>query len=276
MAEALRLVDPLPESQQAEARPSAIIDVNLDQLVELEADQARLNAELEARSPEDVVAWAGAAFGESVILSSSFGAESALMLHLVTRVLPKVRVVFLDTGYLFPDTYRFAEQLRERFDLDLRVYAPAISTARQEALWGQLWNGGQEELERYQLINKVEPMQRALRELGARAWLAGLRREQTKFRAGLKPLELQDGVFKVHPILNFTREDVRQYMAKHELPYHPLHALGYRSIGDVHSTRATREGENERDGRNLGVHSECGIHLPRTPEENASLKASSL
>lgn len=266
MAEALRLIETAPEARRPDPRRSGVIDL----------DREQLNLDLEAESAEGIVAWAGSTFGDTVILSSSFGAESALMLHLVTRILPKIRVVFLDTGYLFPETYRFAEQLRERFNLDLRVYAPAVSAARQEALWGQLWKGGQEELERYQQINKVEPMQRALRELGARAWLAGLRREQTKFRSSLKPLEQQDGIFKVHPILNYTREDVRRYMLEHELPYHPLHVLGYRSIGDVHSTRAVRAGENERDGRSLGVHSECGIHLPRTPEENASLKASSL
>jgi len=267
MAEALRLVPASSTSTPpSELRRSTLAD----------SDRERLNKELESESPESIVAWAGRTFGESVILSSSFGAESALMLHLVTRVLPKIRVVFLDTGYLFPETYRFAEDLRKRFDLDLRVYAPAISSARQEALFGQLWNGSPEDLERYQQINKIEPMQRALHDLGARAWLAGLRREQTKFRSTLKPIEHQDGIFKIHPILNFTREDVRRYMAEHDLPYHPLHALGYRSIGDVHSTRPTREGEDERDGRNLGEHRECGIHLPRTAAENASLKASAL
>lgn len=266
MAEALRLV----ETPAVESAPQS----KLSSVTHLDCD--RISAELESQAAEAIVAWAGSTFGDTLVMSSSFGADSALMLHLVTRVLPKIRVVFLDTGYLFPETYRFAEELRQRFDLDLRVYAPAVSAARQEALWGKLWEGGQEELERYQQINKVEPMDRALRELGARAWLAGLRREQTKFRASLKPIELQDGVYKIHPILNFTREDVRRYIAKHDLPYHPLRALGYRSIGDVHSTRTTAEGQDERAGRSLGVHSECGIHLPRTPEQNASLKASAL
>jgi phosphoadenosine phosphosulfate reductase len=107
-------------------------------------------------------------------------------------------------------------------------------------------------------------MERALRELGARAWLAGLRREQTSFRSSLRTVEFQDGVYKVHPILGFTREDVARYMAEHELPYHPLRDQGYRSLGDVHSTHPVAPGQSDRSGRSLGPRGECGIHLPRT------------
>ena len=235
--------------------------LRVDPQLDLDCDHA--SAELEGASPERCVEWAYARFGDDLIVSSSFGAESALMLHLVARVAPKLRVVFVDTGYLFPETYRFAEQLKQRFNLDLRVYGPAMTPARQEALFGRLWEGTERDVARYQRINKVEPMDRALRELGARAWLAGLRRQQTAFRSTLRPVELQNGVFKIHPILSFTRQDVQRYMAAHDLPYHPLLAQGYRSIGDVHSTRPVREGEDERSGRALGAHRECGLHLPR-------------
>jgi phosphoadenosine phosphosulfate reductase len=254
MAQALKLVDP--------PRPP---------FLDLEA----VNRELAEASPEEVVEWSQRTFGDELILTSSFGAESALMIHLATRVIPKVRVVFLDTGYLFPETYQFAEELRRRFDLDLRVYAPAISAARQEALFGKLWEGTQADLERYQQLNKVEPMDRAIRELAPLAWLAGLRGKQTAFRAGLRRVELKDGVYKVHPILGFDDEDVYRYMRANDLPYHPLYRRGYRSIGDVHSTTPTREDEDPRAGRRLGVHSECGIHLPRVSQDQ-SLKSSSL
>ena len=235
-----------------------------------------VNAELEGKSAEEIVSWAHATFGDAMLMSSSFGAQSALLLHLVTGIAPRVPVIFLDTGYLFAETYQFAEELRERFSLDLRVYAPQISAARQEALYGKLWEGDEEALARYQQINKVEPMDRALRETGARAWIAGLRSSQTSFRAGLRHVELQDGVYKVHPILNWSREDTRKYMDDYDLPYHPLFAFGYRSIGDTHSTVPVAAGEDERAGRRLGDKNECGIHLPRTPEENASLKSSGL
>jgi phosphoadenosine phosphosulfate reductase len=141
-----------------------------------------------------------------------------------------------------------------------------MTAARQEALFGRLWAGDEKALELYQRINEIEPMERAVRELGARAWIAGLRRQQTAFRSTLRPIELQDGVYKIHPIARFTHEDVERYMAEHDLPYHPLRALGYRSIGEVHSTRPVAAGEDERAGRALGARGECGIHLPRSLE----------
>lgn len=233
-------------------------------------DPSVANAELATASPEAVLAWAVASFGRDLILTSSFGAESALMLHLVSRAIPNVRVVFLDTGYLPPETYRFAEELRKRFEIDLRVYSPLVTSARQEALYGRLWEGDEQDLERYQRMNKIEPMDRALRELGPRAWLAGLRRSQTRFRAGLRTVELQDGIYKVHPILSWNDEQVREYMRAHDLPYHPLYGHGYRSIGDAHSTFATHDEESPRAGRRLGVHSECGIHLPRGGKQSGN------
>lgn len=252
VAEALRLV------------PSATFDLD------------EVNETLEGAEPDEIVRWALRTFGRGLIMSSSFGAESALMLHLVTRDAPDVPVVFLDTGYLFPETYQFAEELTQKLKLNLKVYGPRMTAARQEALYGRLWNGTDEELATYQQINKVEPMDRALRELGATAWLAGLRRDQTEFRSSLRVVEAQDGVFKIHPILGWSKQDIRDYMRAHDLPYHPLYHYGYRSIGDVHSTTPTTLDQDERDGRQLGEKRECGIHLPRTPEANASLKSSGL
>lgn len=239
-------------------------------------DLDAVNDRLAGASAPDVVAWAASQFGDGLIMSSSFGAHSAVMLHLVTRVVPRIPVVLLDTGYLFPETYRFAETLRRRFDLRLEVFTPRMTAARQEALYGQLWEGDEEQLRRYQEINKIEPMQRALRELGARAWLSGLRAEQTEFRAGLRKVEFQDGVYKIHPILDWSKDDVERYLDEHELPLHPLYAWGYRSIGDVHSTVPVAPDEqDDRAGRRLGEKRECGIHLPAT-EREASRKSSGL
>ena len=253
------------------AAPLKLVDPNETERLDLDA----LNAELSDASAEDVLEWARNTFGDDLVLTSSFGSDSAVMLHLVHRIAPRTRVLFLDTGYLFPETYQFAEELRKRFDLDLRVYAPAITAARQEALFGKLYEGGESDLAEYQRINKIEPMDRALRELAPRAWLAGLRSRQTAFRAGLKKIDLQGNVYKIHPILSWTDEELHHYMRANDLPYHPLRKRGYRSIGDVHSTQPTREGEDARAGRRLGVHSECGIHLPRAATDE-SLKSSGL
>jgi phosphoadenosine phosphosulfate reductase len=262
MREALRLV--VPESPPPEAEA-------------LDFDVA--NADLKNAPAEHVVRWARETFGRGLVMSSSFGAESAVMLHLVSRLVPGIPVIFLDTGYLFPETYTFAEELAKRFKLRLEVYAPRMTAARQEALYGRMWEGSDEDLARYNHMNKVEPMDRALEELGATAWIAGLRASQTEFRKSLRVVEAPaspGGVVKVHPILGWTKEDVRRYLHAHDLPYHPLYHYGYRSIGDWHSTSPTTLDQDERDGRNLGEKKECGIHLPRTPEANASLKSSGL
>jgi len=238
-------------------------------------DLDAVNSALAEASPEATLEWAGRTFGDRMIVTSSFGADSAVMLHLMSRVLPKVPVVFLDTGYLFAETYRFAEELTARLKLDVRVYSPLLTAARQEALHGKLWEGDARALERYHQINKVEPMDRALRELAPLAWIAGLRAKQNRYRAGLRKVELQDGVYKVHPILAWDDEEVHRYLRANDLPYHPLRKLGYRSIGDVHSTFPTEQGEDPRAGRRLGEHTECGIHLPRTAQDE-SLKSSGL
>lgn len=262
MREALRLVVPEPESPEGDA-------------LDLDA----VNADLKDAPAEHVVRWARDTFGRGLVMSSSFGAESAVMLHLVSRLVPGIPVIFLDTGYLFPETYTFAEELAQRFGLNLKVYTPRMSAARQEALHGRMWEGSDEDLARYNRLNKVEPMDRALAELGATAWIAGLRASQTDFRKGLRVVEphgAPGGLVKVHPILGWTKEDVRRYLFAHDLPYHPLYHYGYRSIGDWHSTTPTTLDQDERDGRHLGAKKECGIHLPRTAEEDASLKSSGL
>ena len=245
-------------------------------IASVDLDLERLNRELGDVSPERLIEWALNRYGERLVASTSFGATSAVMLHLLHRVAPKTPIISVDTGYLFPETYRFAEELRTRLDLDIRFYTPKMSPARQEALYGKLWEQGDDGVQRYLELNKVEPMQRALAELGAKAWLAGLRSEQTEHRAGLRRIDMQDGRVKIHPILNWTEAQMQAYLSAHELPRHPLYEQGYRSIGDHHSTIPTTDDMDPRDGRILGRKRECGIHLPLTEEQNQSLKSSGL
>ncbi|MAQ19497.1 MAG: phosphoadenylyl-sulfate reductase [Sandaracinus sp.] len=243
----------------------------------LEADELeRANAMLDGAEATDVVEWAAGRFGKRLVMSSSFGAHSAVMLHLVHRIAPRTPVILIDTGYLFPETYRFADDLQRRLDLNLHVTTPAMTAARQEALFGNLWEQGEEGVKEYLRINKVEPMQRALHELGAEAWLAGLRADQTAHRAGLRRVDVQNGRIKVHPILHWSSEDVASYLERHDLPVHPLLEEGYRSIGDVHSTLPTTADMDPRDGRILGKSRECGLHLPMSEDVGKSLKSSGL
>ncbi len=241
-----------------------------------DADLDQQNRALGTSTPEVLMQWASQRFGDKLIASTSFGATSAVMLHLVHEVAPRTPIICVDTGYLFPETYQFAEDLIKRLELDVHFYAARMSPARQEALYGKLWEQGEEGVDRYLQINKVEPMQRALRDLGAEGWMAGLRSEQTEHRAGLRRIDRQDGRVKIHPILRWTDDEITAYMERYDLPYHPMVQQGYRSIGDHHSTIPTTADMDPRDGRILGKTRECGLHLPLTEEQNQSLKSSGL
>ncbi len=216
--------------------------------------------DLESASAEDRVQWALREFGDRVVMTTSFGIQAAVMLHLVTRIAPSIPVVFIDTGYLFPETYRFAKELTERLSLNLRIYTPGMTAARQEALFGRQWEMGLEGLKRYNLINKVEPMDRAMRELGATAWMTGLRRVQASSRERLKAVQTQNRVTKIHPIVDWDNRRVHRYLTDHGLPYHPLWEQGYVSVGDIHSSSRLEPGMTEEQTRFGGLTRECGLH----------------
>lgn len=205
--------------------------------------------------------WALAELPGVHVLSSSFGAQAAVMLHLATRERPGIPVIVIDTGYLFPETYRFIDQLRERLSLNLDIVRPELSPGWIEARYGKLWEQGLEGLNRYNHLTKIEPMQRRLDTLHAVTWFSGLRRQQSESRSHTPFLLQRNGRFHVHPIADWTDRDVGSYLKTHELPYHPLWEQGYLSIGDVHTTRCWQPEMREEDTRFFGMKRECGLHL---------------
>lgn len=236
-------------------------DLDIDAL--LAGDRAALkdvNQWLEAQSAEDRARWALEHLPGEHVLSSSFGAQSAVLLHMFTALKPDIPVILVDTGYLFAETYRLIDELTDRLGLNLQVYRSNISTAWQEARLGRLWEQGSEGIDQYNQINKVEPMERALTELGAGTWFAGLRRAQANSRSELPVLRLQDGRLKVHPIIDWQELDVHRYLRRHDLPDHPLRDQGYVSIGDVHTSRPLLPGMREEETRFFGLKRECGLH----------------
>jgi phosphoadenosine phosphosulfate reductase len=217
-----------------------------------------LSAEFETRTPQEIVRWAADTFAPAIAMSTSFQTQSMPLLHMVTRILPGIKVFFLDTGYHFWDTLIFREQIGHEWNLnvvDLYRDSRWDGFARQNTRVLPLQDPN---LCCY--IHKVQPMQKALS--GLRAWISGIRRDQTPERARAKILELQDdGLLKVNPLLNWTKSDVQAYIADHRLPPHPLYEAGYRSIGCAPCTVAIGVADDDRAGRWVGRHkTECGLH----------------
>ena len=196
-----------------------------------------------------VIRWALETFGESVVLAASF--EDIVLIDLVTRVVPGIEVVFLDTEAHFPETLDFVEQVRARYGLNLTVTKPGPEAAAHPC--------GTEQCCQFR---KVEPLRRAL--AGKRAWLTSLKRSDgpTRAEAPIVSWDATFGLVKVNPLATWTENDITSYLADHDLPVHPLIPRGYRSIGCAPTTRPVAEGDDPRAGRWSGLDkSECGLHI---------------
>lgn len=219
------------------------------------------NQQLAKLTAEDRVSFALQYLPGNFALSSSFGAQSAVSLHMLTQAYPDIPVLFIDTGYLFPETYQFVDQLTEQLKLNIKVYQSNISNVWQEVRFGQRWSQSTEALQDYNQMNKVEPMNRALKELNIGTWFAGLRRSQSSTRTNLPFVQTFKDRVKVHPLLDWSNQQLHQYLSKHKLPYHPLWEKGYVSIGDTHSTVPLSADLNEEQTRFGGRLRECGLHF---------------
>ena len=231
-------------------------------------DPAASSALLEALDAPARLDWAFETFGAGLALTTSFGIQSAVLLHMVGELAQRsgkasVPVIWVDTGYLPPETYRYAEQLLQRLPLDLHVVQSELSPARMEALHGRLWESTEaEERQLYNQIRKVHPLDRAFHDLDVHCWASGVRGGQTDHRRGMSPLDSVRGLWSLRPLLSWTKKDIYYYMQEHDLPQHPLFEQGYSTVGDWHSSApedGTLRGRATRFG---GLHQECGIHLP--------------
>jgi len=182
---------------------------------------ARAAAALAGRSPAEIVRWALDHAGERPVVSTNFRPYEAVLLHLVTQLRPGIPVLWVDHGYNRPATYRHAEQLRTLLRLDLRPYHPRMSAAHRDAIRGPLPGLDDEEnLKKFSAVMKLEPFQRGLRELAPTVWITALRRSQNPERAGLAVVahDANFGVLKVNPLLDWTDEQLEEYLERHELP----------------------------------------------------------
>lgn len=207
-------------------------------------------------SIEERLKWALGRFGDDLVVTSSFQSQSVPLLHLIAKHVPEVPIIFLDTGFHFPETISFKEELTERFGLNVVNVSNKMGHSNFKQQHGELYK---KDPDQCCYINKVEPLDRALRKYGA--WIAGVRGDQTEERRKSDYVkQLDNGITKICPILDWTNHDIWTYIQLYELPEHPLLEQGYLSIGCAPCTKPAKDGD-PRSGRWQGQQKrECGLH----------------
>ncbi len=221
-------------------------------------DIERLNADFATQAPQAILAWGWETFQPLIITSSSFQTQSVALLHMIAQVCPQMPIIFTDTGYHFPETLAFRDELKAKFGLNIQtVYTTPDPQEYRSNLIEPLYMRDPDLCCR---VNKVAPFNQAL--AGKAAWVAGVRRDQTAHRSQMQIIERRtNGMIKVNPLLNWTSRDLWTYSEEHHLPTHPLFAQGYMSIGCAPCTRPISTGDDERSGRWAGTgKTECGLH----------------
>jgi phosphoadenosine phosphosulfate reductase len=212
------------------------------------AELAEVDARLDGASPAEVVGWAVERFGRSMVLAASF--QDIVLIDLAVAADPGIEVVFLDTGFHFPETLDFVDEVRSRYDLRLTVTQPGPEA--------ETWPCG---TERCCELRKVAPLRQAV--AGRQAWMTALKRVDAPTRSAA-PVVAYDpgfGVVKINPMATWTDDDIDRYLEEHDLPVHPLVPFGYLSIGCAPTTRPVAPGEDPRSGRWAGTgKTECGLH----------------
>jgi phosphoadenosine phosphosulfate reductase len=228
------------------------------------AEIAAAGDRLERSTPQEILRWAFEEFADRLTIATGFGAEGMALIEMAVKIDPNPNVFFIDTGFLFPETYELRRRIEERYGLEIKAFQTELSPGDQDQHYGpRLWASDPDLCCR---IRKLEPLGDALR--GRSAWVTAIRRDQAASRASSRVIEwdYKWRLVKVNPLVRWTKRDVWSYIAKNDVPYNPLHDEGYPSIGCTHCTRAVRDGEDDRAGRWAGHQkTECGLHGGRAP-----------
>jgi phosphoadenosine phosphosulfate reductase len=219
---------------------------------------------LEHAGPREALEWAFNQFGDRVTIATGFGAEGISLIDMAVTINPRADVFFLDTGFLFPETYELKQRLEDRYSIKIRSVSTSLTPPKQDELYGpRLWESDPDLCCR---LRKLEPLRIALH--GYDAWVTAIRRDQSPGRASAQFVEWDAkwNLVKVNPLVRWSRSDVWRYIVRNDLPYNPLHDSGYPSIGCTHCTQPVAQGEHERAGRWRGANkTECGLHGPAEP-----------
>jgi phosphoadenosine phosphosulfate reductase len=224
-----------------------------------QSDFSELNHSFEQRSLDDLLTWSLSTFGNKLALMTSFGPTGMVILDRLAKLSPGVKVITIDTDFLFEETYTLREQIQRRYPIQLEIRKSALTPAMQaEVYQPELWRVNPDLCCQ---LRKVIPLQEVIS--GLEAWITGLRRDQSSVRSTL-PLVFWDtkyNLVKINPLANWTRDQVWSYLLENNIPYNPLHDQGYGSIGCIHCTQPNNNSGNERTGRWPGSSkTECGIH----------------
>ena len=229
------------------------------------AELGRVSAELEERSPQDVLRWAVDEFFPDLTLACSFcGPSGMVLLDMIAQIEPRVEVFYLDTDFLFPETYALRDRVVARYGVNLAGYKSQLTPQEQAQQHGdELWL---RDPDLCCALRKVEPNGRAL--AGKRAWVSGLRRDQAATRRETPVVQWDEkfDLVKINPLVNWLEADVWSYIVKHDVPYNPLHDQDYPSVSCTYCTKPVAPGDDPRSGRWQGFDkTECGIHSPSGP-----------
>ena len=223
-----------------------------------------LNKELLNLSSLEILEWGFKKFGNSLAFTTSFGIQSSVLLNLIqsSSLKNKVKIFWIDTGYLPKETYLYADMLINQLSLDIDILQSEISPAYMEAIYGKLWESNKEEdIDKYHQMRKIDPLEKALKKYSINCWVSGVRSQQTDNRSKMRFIETIRDRLSLRPILGWTQKEIFYYMEENKLPQHPLFSKGYSSVGDWHSSSAETAKTKGRATRFGGIKQECGLHV---------------
>ena len=214
-------------------------------------------------TPKEIILWGYKNFDNQFAITTSFGIQSSVILNMVRQcsLQKKIKIFWIDTGYLPSETYKYAEKLINDLSLEIEVLQSELSPARMESLYGKLWETNKSsDLDKYHEIRKIKPFEHALNKHKIYCWASGVRSEQTDNRNKMKFVDVIRERISLRPLLNWKNKDIFYYMKENELPFHPLFSKGYSTVGDWHSSSPESINNKGRTTRFGGIKQECGLH----------------
>ena len=230
---------------------------------DLKDNLKKYNQQLLDMTAQEILIWGYEKFGNQFAITTSFGIQSSVLLNILSQsgLQKKIKIFWIDTGYLPQETYHYAQKLINDLSLEIEVLQSELSPARMEALYGKLWETNKaSDLDKYHELRKIKPLENALEKYNIQCWASGIRSSQTEDRNKMNFLDLIRQRLSLRPLLNWTNKDIFYYMEENNFPAHPLFIKGYSSVGDWHSSSPDGIETKGRDTRFGGIKQECGIH----------------